>query len=168
MADAVNKTDVLDRIEEERMQWDSLLTEIGEERMEQPVLSDGWTVKDVIAHVSAWRQWSLERIDAVSKGEPLPSPAWSATYEDEDEINVWIYESNRDRPLNDVLNESQNTFARLRTIVQRLSDDDLSDPARFAWMDEEALGPAIKSGSYFSHLHEGHEPELREWLASNS
>ena len=166
MADTASKTAVLEKIEAEKAQWEALLAEVGEQRMDQPGVAGAWTFKDVVAHLSAWRQRSLDRLEASSRSESSPAPPWPIALETVDEINEWIYEANRDRSLNDVLTESRELFDRMGAIVQAFPEEDLSEPARFEWMDGQAIGPAILDGSYFDHLHEKHEPAIREWLAT--
>ena len=166
MAEVVTKNAVLDRIDSEQAQWEDLLAEIGEERMNRPGAAGEWTFKDVVAHLSGWRQRSLDRLEAATRGEPEPPPPWPEHLVTDDEINDWMYSKNQDRSLQDVLGESRGTFVRMRTLVQALPEEDLSDPNRFGWMNGQALGPAILNGAYFSHMHEEHEPAIRDWLAA--
>jgi hypothetical protein len=41
-----------------------------------------------------------------------------------------------------------------------LTEEDLQDPHRFAWMEGEPLS----GKAFFSHFHEEHEPDMRAWL----
>lgn len=166
MADAISKDAVLKKIESEKAQWEELLAQVDSDRVEEPGVAGDWTFKDVVAHLSVWRQWSLDRLQAASRSESSPSPPWPIALESDDEINNWIYGNNRDRSANDVLRESRELFDRLWDIVQSFQEGDLSEPMRFEWMDGQALGAAILDGSYFSHLHEEHEPDIRKWLAT--
>jgi hypothetical protein len=81
--------------------------------------------------------------------------------QEDDEINAWIYESNRDRPLADVLSDSREVFQQLVEAIAAFSDDELQDPQRFAWLEGEPLSGTL----VFSHFHEEHEPDMRAWLA---
>ena len=168
MNHSVDKTSVLETIDAERAHWDSLLAEVGEERMDEVGVTEDWSFKDMAAHITAWRQRSLDRLEAAARGEPDPASPVDPDSGTEDRMNADFYEANRDRPLQDVLQQSRETFTRLRDIVNQFSTEDLNDPGRVPWMDGEALGPAIVNGSYFSHLHEGHEPDIRAWLERRS
>lgn len=164
----MNKSQLLTRIEEERVFWERLLAEVGEERMEQPGATGDWTFKDVVAHLVMWRQRTIAQLEAAQRNQPPAPPLWPAFLDEEKEteqINHWIYLTNQDRPLQDILNESRRQFQQLATLVTALSEQDLMDPKRFAWMKGQALGPAI---STFGHLHEEHEPALRAWLARSN
>ncbi len=161
----MSKSQLLTRIEEERVFWERLLTEVGEERMEQPGATGNWTFKDVVAHLVMWRQRTIAQLEAAQRNQPPVPPLWPAFLDEEKEteqINQWIYLTNQDRPLPDILNESRRQFQQLATLVEALPEQDLMDPKRFVWMKGQALGPAISS---FGHLHEEHEPALRAWLA---
>jgi len=79
-----------------------------------------------------------------------------------DEINAWIYQASRDRPLREVLDEYQRSFSAMRDVVSALSERDLTEPGRYDWLEGEALATVITAS--FGHLHEEHEPALRDWL----
>src|SRR3712207_2339708 len=156
------REELLRRIETERGQWRALVEEIGEERMDQPGPMGTWSFKDLAAHLTGWRERTIRRLEAPPGAEP-PTP-WPADLNDDDAINRWIYERNRDRPLREVLSEADQSFARLAVAVGALPEADLSTPGRFAWMD----GRAVADGDFFGHFHEEHEDAVRAWLAGPS
>jgi len=163
-----SKGQVLAAIERERADWETLLAEVGEARMLEPGAMGEWTFKDLVAHLTGWRARSLQRLEAVAKGQAEPPPPWPADRaSDDDKINDWLYEVNRDRLLGEVIGESRESYARLAEIIQLLPDEVLSDPDRFPSLEGQALGSAIVSGDYFGHLHEEHEPAIRRWLAES-
>ena len=103
---------------------------------------------------------TIARIAAGSGTEP--APPWPSHLTEDDEINAWAYEQNRDRPLSEVLAEADLSFERLAAAIAALPDADLTTPGRFAWMG----GKALVDGDFFSHFHEEHQPSVRAWLAS--
>lgn len=167
MSSTVTTSSVIEAIDAEREHWEGLLSQVGEERMEQPGVMGEWTFKDLVAHLTSWRQRSLDRLEAASRAQPDPAQPVEPDTDTEERMNNEFYEANRDRPLGDVLEDSRQTFIRLRQIVSAFSDDELNDPDRIAWLDGESLGHAIVNGSYFSHLHKDHEPDIRAFIASN-
>lgn len=94
------------------------------------------------------------------------TPPWPAELgeldenDDVDEINAWIYQTNRDRPLADILNDSREVFQQMVTAVTALSDEQLNDPQRLPWLAGEQLTGAL----IFDHFHEEHETDMRAWL----
>ena len=157
-----NKTALVESIHTARAEWEALLAEVGEAHMVQPGATGDWTFKDVIAHLSAWRQRDLALLEAARRGEKPADPPWPEGL-DTDQINAWIYEQNRNRPLEDVLAESAATWQQLEEGLLELPEDVLFDPARFEWMEGERLGPSVVGGC-LDHYYEEHAPTLHAWL----
>jgi hypothetical protein len=151
---------MLQAIDAERVHWQGLTAEVGLERMEEPGPMGDWTFKDLTAHLTGWRERTIDRIEAGSGVDP-PTP-WPAQLTTDDEINGWIYTRNRDRPLRDVLSAHDQSFVRLADAIAALPDEDLLAPGRFEWLGGEALVDV----ELFGHLHEEHEPSIRAWLAA--
>ena len=165
MDDTDLKQQSLAAIDAERAAWQALVAAVGTDRMQEPGPMGEWTFKDLAAHLTGWRHYSIARIEAVNRGEPLPSTPWPPELTDDDSINDWIYARERDRPLTDVLADADATFSRLTAAVETLDDVQLADPGRYPWMEGRSLGDVLISRYYFAHLHEEHEPGLRAWLA---
>ncbi|CAN5641272.1 hypothetical protein BH10CHL1_BH10CHL1_39870 [soil metagenome] len=163
---AINKNSLLERIKFERGFWETLLEEVGEANMTQPGATGDWTFKDVVAHLNQWRQQTIAKLTAAKQYQSPAPPSWPAFLDEETEteqINAWIFETNRHRSLQDVLAESRRQFDQLEELVQSMPERDLFSPNQFAWMQGKALGPTVVESS-FGHLHEEHEPVLRAWL----
>ena len=160
MGTTISKTQLLAELNNENADWQALLDDIGEANMTQPEVAGGWSIKDIVAHITGWRRRTVKRFQATLHHEPdFPTP-WPSELQEVDEINAWIYEANRDRPLADVLSDSREVFQQLVDAIAAFSDDELQDPQRIAWLEGEPL-----SGKFvFSHFHEEHEPDMRAWL----
>jgi hypothetical protein len=154
------KAKLLQQIETERAYWNDLVGEVGEDRMEQPGPMGAWTFKDLTAHITGWRNRTIDRIEAGPGSDP--APAWPNQLTEDDEINDWIYVRNRNRPLQRVLADADLSFKRLAAAVRALPEEDLTTPGRFSWLD----GAALVHTDFFGHLHAEHEPSIRAWLAT--
>jgi hypothetical protein len=154
---------LLDQLRKERADWEALLADIGEARMTEPGPMGQWTFKDLIAHVVAWGERDLARLDAAMNGQPVAPAPWPAGLDTDATINAWIYERNKDRPLPDILQDSNKTWQRFEDAVQKLPERSLVEPGYFEWMDGNALSVVVHS--FFEHIHEEHEPSIRSWLA---
>ena len=159
MSTVRTKDDLLAHIQAEHAGWRALVAEVGEERMEQPGPMGDWTFKDLVAHLTGWRERTIRRLEAGPGPEP-PTP-WPGHLTEDDEVNEWIYEQNRDRPLREVLAEADASYQRLAAAAAALPEEDLTTPGRFAWME----GKPLADGDFFGHLHEEHDPDIRAWLA---
>lgn len=160
---------LLEAVRDQRQEIERVIAEAGEERMEQPGSFGEWTFKDLIAHLTSWRTTMVARLEAGLSGkEPVfPWPPHLDENQDTDEINHWFFETNRDKPLADILRESRETFERVERAIAALPEDDLFVPGRFPWMGDYSLGlgPACVPARGEGHFHEEHEPEIRAWLA---
>jgi hypothetical protein len=151
-----------------RADLDLAIAEAEAERMEQPGSFGEWSFKDLIAHLTGWRLVTAARLEAGQRHEEPVFP-WPAQFDEADdlhEINVWFYETNRDKPLADVLRESNETFERVEIALATMPEDDLLTPGRFAWLywTSTALGPAVIRGTQ-NHYRREHEPAIKHWLA---
>ena len=107
----MNKSELLNWLQEEYQQWEAFLDQIGPARMEQPGVTGDWSMKDIVAHLTGWNRWLVARLQAAQRGEPEPPPPWPAHLQTDDEINAWIYASNRGRSVREVLDESIRYFS---------------------------------------------------------
>lgn len=164
----MNKSDLLQWLQEEYQQWQAFLDQIGPERMEQPGVSAHWSVKDIIAHLTTWHRDLVLRLQAIQRGEPDPPPPWPLHLEGEDEINQWIYDTNRSRPVQEILDETQQVFQELYAVVEGFPENVLIEVVHhdrdyyLVWLSKQRFPP----GEFFDHFHDDHEPDIRAWLAS--
>jgi GNAT superfamily N-acetyltransferase len=162
---SMNKSELLSGVREEYRQWEALLNQIGEARMEQPGAAADWSIKDIIAHLTGWRRRTVARLQAAQRSEGEPPSPWPAHLQadvDLDAINAWIYEQNRGRSLREVLDESHHVFQQMFAAIEGLPDEVLSNPARYLpWLEAESIKPS----DFFGHFHEEHESDMRAWLA---
>jgi hypothetical protein len=155
-----SKAQLLTDLQDEQAQWEALLGDIGEAHMTQPGVAGEWSIKDIVAHLTAWRRRTVGRFQAALRHEPTPPPPWPPELPTDDEINAWMHASDRDRPLADVLAESRAVFQQLVDTLSAFPEAELLDPTRFEWMGDEPWNGA----ALFGHFHEEHEPDMRAWL----
>ena len=160
MGTSLSKTQLLIQLRTEQVAYEALLDEIGQAHMTQPEVAGGWSIKDIVAHLTGWRRRSVRRFQALLKHEPDFVPPWPPELREDDDINVWIYESNRDRPLAEVLSESREVFQQLVETLDAFSEDELQGLRRVLGLEEEPVSGSL----FFAHFHEEHEPDMRAWL----
>ena len=154
----MDKATFINTLEQSRAEWEALLAQVDEERMLQPGAAGKWSVKDVIVHVT----WGEREIVPIMRTHVLAgSELWNLS---DDERNEIVYQQNRDRPLQEILQEEQQAYADLLEAAQTLSDEDLNDPHRFKQMPEEWVPWQIIAGCSFKH-YQDHMPSIREWMA---
>jgi hypothetical protein len=142
--------------------WEALLANLGEARITAPGLPGGWSLKDVIAHLWAWQQLSIARLEAaLQEREPefflWPEPFDPESDDDLDRINAWIYETYHDQPWSRVHQAWRTGFLHFLELAGSLSEEDLFDPDRYPWLEGYPLN-AVLQGSYEHHLEDHLEP----------
>jgi hypothetical protein len=157
----MRKADLLAELKSENEAWEGLLADIGADRMEEPGVAGAWSIKDIVAHLAAWRRRTVGRIEAVANGQPEPAPSWPAELHEDDEINAWFHARDRAKSVRDVLAESRGVFQQLVSAVAKLPEDAVSDPARFPWME----GAPLSGAAFFGHFHDEHEADMRAFLS---
>ena len=157
----MRRAELLGELNAEQEAWERLLTQIGEDRMDEPGVAGAWSTKDVVAHLTAWRRRTVGRLEAVANGQPEPAPSWPAELHEDDEINAWFHARDRAKSVRDVLAESRGVFQQLVSAVAKLPEDSLDDPARFPWME----GAPLSGAAFFGHFHDEHEADMRAFLS---
>jgi hypothetical protein len=161
-----SKADLLERLRTRRAEWDALAGQIPETVLTQPVLDDGSSVKDLIAHVAAYENWMAAQIRAANEaraptnrelyGVDDPPPALSgADGWDLDRQNAAIYAQHKDVPLSDVQAFSARAFQDLLAAIAAVSEDDLARPGAQSWAGDSTLLAMVADeacGHYDAHI----------------
>jgi hypothetical protein len=155
--DEMDKQTFLNKVKEAHEEWQSLIAEVGVPRMTEAGLPGGWSVKDVIAHITWYEREMIGMLKAMAlEGSDL----WQLP---QDERNIPIYEQNMDRPLEQVLAESEQVHNQLFEAIALLSEEELSDPSHFKDMPSEWSPWDVMAGNTYDHYHQ-HIPDIRTWL----
>jgi hypothetical protein len=160
MNDSDSRDRLIATVRAERASWADLVAEIGEDRMTEPGPMGEWTFKDLSAHLLGWRDRTIARLEAAAEGRPEPPAPWPAELDDDDSINAWIQERSRDRSVREVLDDIDQSYARLANAIAALPEEMVTDPDAFPWLG----GQALADRELFGHLHDEHEPSIRAWL----
>ena len=162
----MTKAKLISILHTERTRWDALLDQVGEMQMMEPLWQNGWTVRDLIGHVTYYERWLLNWLEAAVRGQV--TVASHRDLLDVDQRNALIQQENKDRTVADLLKESRSVFERLLQVVQLLPEQDLLDPHRYEryvvpfWEKSSPLWQCIASDSY-EHYQE-HIASIRALL----
>lgn len=170
--DAMDQAELLKLIAESFEQMERLVASIDESQLTQPGVYDNLSVKDILAHLSAWERMAADWIGAALCGERpvFYAPGFEVSHPDDEvvmhRLNDHIYQENRDRPLDEVLTQFRATHLHTLELVQALSEVDLTDPHRFEWCNSRPLWTLIAVNSY--EHYEEHIVLIQAWLESTS
>jgi hypothetical protein len=114
------------------------------------------SLKDLIAHIS-WYEGQMVNLlaDKVLAGSSL----WELG---QSERNLAIYELNKDRGIDEVLQESQDVYRKMNSEIKLLSDKELNDPSVFEGMPEDWVPWMVIAGNSFEHYQQ-HLEDLGNW-----
>ncbi len=150
----MTKSELLANIRRERATLDALVASLSEAEMIAPELDAGWSVKDVLAHISVWEERCASWLETVARGETPERPE----VQDVDDENARDYAAAKDAALAAMLAQSRESHAALLRSVEALAEGDLADERRFGW-------PTWKMVSSNSDEHyREHIEQIEAWL----
>jgi len=94
----------------------------------EPGVVGGWSVKDLIVHVSVWEEEALRHLPVIAAGGTPPRYATSGGI---DAFNARILEERRELPLRDALDRLDQTHRRLVDLIRSAPADQLRSGTRF-------------------------------------
>lgn len=149
------KSHILAALREEFDQWEEMLARLNEMQITSVRHPSELSIKDELAHLRAWQQRSIARIEAALHNREPELPQWLPQldpdeYDNTDQINAWIYATYRDQPWTEVHQQWRAGFLRLLELGEALPEPLLLDSSRFAWMQGHALA-FVLIGSYDHH-----------------
>ena len=159
------KEHILAALREKLDNWEELLEDLSEEQITTPHFDFDWSIKDMIAHLWAWQQISIARMEAGLHDREPEFPKWIVEHEDWEEnanqTNAITYEMNRKKPWSEVHQNWRSGFLRFLESGEAISERDLLDISKFAWLNGYSLA-LILIASY-DH-HQEHYEKLTRWL----
>jgi hypothetical protein len=119
------KQHILTALREKLDDWEELLASLSEEQITAPPLPSPWSIKDVMAHLRAWQQRSIARVEAAQLDREPEFPKWVAGLDpdwgDVNPVNAWIYETNRAHPWSSVHRDWREGFLRFLELGELIS-----------------------------------------------
>jgi hypothetical protein len=100
-----------------------------ESQLLEPGVTDVWSIRDVIAHVTIWEEEALAHLPLILMGGR--PPRYSVAYGGIDAFNDLAMERKRDLSLAEVLRQQQDSHRRLVHLVERAPEDQLTRDTRF-------------------------------------
>ena len=98
--------------------WDELIETyagLSDTEMTAPGVTGGWSVKDIVAHVTTWEEESLKHLPHILAG--TRPPRYSVAYGGIDAFNALTTARKRSLPLAEVLRQRDETHRRLVAFI---------------------------------------------------
>jgi hypothetical protein len=158
----MSKAELLEQILLERKLLEEALAQVPEEQVAQPGAENGWSVKDILAHIVAWEQQMIRWLGEITQGE---IPEWLASTVSDDDVDRWneqVYLANRDRPLDEVRSEFERSYGQALSAVKDMPEEALLDPEFTAWRQSRPLWYVVAANTFW-HYKE-HRESIQAWL----
>src|ERR1041384_1320157 len=149
------KEHILAALREQFENWESLLASLSEEEITSPHFDLGWAIKDIVAHLWAWQQISIARMEGGLKDREPGYPKWIVESienweEDSNRFNALTFEHHHNKPWPEILQMWRSGFLYLLELENQISQRDLLDGNRYPWLKGYSLA-AILVASYNHH-----------------
>lgn len=173
MTTVTNKGELLAEVKAAHARMEALLAALSPAEMNAPVLDEGWSVKDSLAHLAAWEKMMLGWLDALRRGEPVVryAPGFIETPAAGDEpmvrLNEKLYQDDRRRSLDDVLADFRRTHEQVLGSLGAMSEADIFEPRDFASRKQARLIDGVIDGNTYGHYDE-HMGWIKEGLARHA
>ena len=160
------KDHILAALREQFESWENLLANLSEEQLTAPEFDFDWSIKDVIAHLWAWQQISIARMEAGMLDREPEYPRWilnlGEDWEvDSNRVNALTFKNNHGKPWLEVHQNWQDGFLRFLEIGEKISERDLLDGDRYRWLKGYSLAFILVAS--YEH-HQEHHEKLTTWL----
>ncbi len=160
MDEWVSRAEMMERIQVGRLELDALLEAMSDHQLREPCCENGWSAKDVVAHITSWEQRLLGWMAAAARGEPVEVPAPGYTWDDMDLLNEQSYLEYREQSLESVLAGYRASLGLVFAALERLTDEDLNAPYL-----GESFGPLWRWFAENTYLHYAdHAGQVRAWI----
>jgi hypothetical protein len=157
----MDKSELLSELEDQRQEFLDLLEDVPDEWMLVPDVVGEWSIRDVLAHLTAWEGQTVTLLFQVQHEIAKPTTAHFGK-ETDDEINKRWHEAGKDRPFGLIWEDWLNVRKQMIRRVSDMSEQELNDPKRYPWMNGNPLTQLILE-AVLDHEEE-HADHIREWL----
>lgn len=160
------KEHILAALREQFDRWEELLVSMNDEQITTLYVFPDWSTKDVIAHLWAWQQISIARMEAALRNREPEYPKWIARLgedweENFDQTNALIYKNNHDKSWAEVHQNWREGYLRLIESGDKVTEINLLGTGIYPWPGGYSLA-LILIASY-DH-HQEHFDKLTKWL----
>src|SRR5260370_1537289 len=162
MAEEGDKASTLGEVGSKYGALEEILAPLDEAQMTTPGVIGDWSIKDILAHITAWQHRLLTWLYAARHNEE-PTISGPDSEEEMDRLNEQFYKENKSRPLADVLGDFRSSYLQIVEAAHPISVVELIDPFRFTWLDGESLLQHFAIDTY-KHYEE-RNIQIVEWLA---
>ena len=129
------RSEFLAELDREWAKIERICAGMSEAEMVAPGIQGEWSLKDILAHISAWEKYLLDRLGYVMSGQKPHYPV-IISWDDVHRFNAQVYAENKDRPLPSVMIEFRSLYQGVMTVLEALGDDLWNQPYTYDFPDD--------------------------------
>jgi hypothetical protein len=104
-------------------------------------------IRDVLMHLHHWHLMMFDWYTVGMKGEKPDMPAKGYTWKTTPELNKWIWEKYKDIPLEDAKKKCKSSYDKVRSIIEKHTNEELFEKKRYKWTGTTSLGAYLVSAT---------------------
>lgn len=149
----MKKQQAIQFLKENHRKLENIINRLKENQITKDIISDKWTSKDIIAHISAWNSELKKAIDNLLNYEK----PWFINEEEltEAEFNEKETQKRKNWTVEQILREWQSSFEELIQRIEDLSNSEWEYQTQFEWTKDMPV--TVNSLFEYTYKGEGHE-----------
>lgn len=163
-----NKFELLEEMTRANEEMETYLATLTEEEMADPGPGGDWSVKDTLAHITAWMKLAAGWLEKSLNGESVTRylPGYELTGDEAadeaimNRLNDHIFETHKAMPAAAILAEYRQACEALTAVVATMTEENLMEPGRLDWYPDQPVWLNI-AGNSFWHIRD-HLAALQE------
>lgn len=157
----MSKDELLEKLRSAHASLQAAIDGLTEAQMNRPGMIGGWSIKDLIAHLTYWERRAAFLLESAVSGYREEADTWKIGSVDDQ--NNRSFQNNKGRPVADVLADWRSILNTLAALIERLPEEQLAGDNRPGWLGGDSLSIRIEDETY-GHIEE-HWPDLQDGLA---
>lgn len=142
----MDKKQLLETLARSRAEFLTAIEGLSEAELLSPALDNGWSYKDLLAHLTMWEAQLITLLFNVAQGKAPGTVHF--TQSSVDETNARWHAQNRERPLAQILADFRGIRAQTIRRVEAFSERELFEQGRYPWAKGHSLAEWIASDTY--------------------
>jgi hypothetical protein len=125
----VDRQQLLKRLDNAWRDFQDSYAGLPDSLLREPGVTGGWSIRDIVAHVTTWEEEALKHLPFIIDGKKPPK--YSVAYGGIKAFNAYTTEEKKNLSLSEVLRQQENTHRRLVEFIESTSEDQFSSATRF-------------------------------------
>jgi len=170
----MSKKQFISKLLHERDKFELLLNRIGfTRRMTMKGVTGHWSIKDIIAHISAYEQYIGDRLNEILHHQmyvpcrthnaldafldEFGYPDFGSPLLDDDTANAWVFEKYQNIPLEEIVTQEIQAFASIISALEALPEESIK---------RHNLLERVADNTYYHYR--AHIRDIRVWLKTHA